>query len=367
MKDPRQDPPDTDEIAGLRARIGEVNRGMLGLLNQRAELVLKIREAKERMGLPLFAPEREQEMLDALLRDNPGPFSDSTLRHLFVEIFRASLDLMQVQASRGLQVSRRPGLPDVVIQAAGATLGGPVPVIVAGPCAVESEEQVEEVAAALSKMGVRFLRAGAWKPRTSPYEFQGLGVEGARYLAAAGRRHGMATVTEVVDARSAEDAAALVDILQVGTRNMSNFELLKTVAGLGRPVLLKRGFAATIEEYLKAAEYVAAAGNDQVILCERGIRTFERATRFTLDVSAVPILRQESRLPVLVDVSHAAGRRDLLPALARAALAAGASGVMVEVHPRPDLALSDARQQLDFAAFASLLQAVQPFLSGPCR
>jgi len=353
-----------DPIAALRERVGEINRGMLGLISERAALVLEIRAAKERLGLPLFSPEREQEMLEELIRANPGPFTDATVRHLFLEIFRASLDLMQNEGRQALRVSRRPGAPDVVIEAGGHVLGGPWPAIIAGPCAVETEDQVEETAAALSQRGVRFLRAGAWKPRTSPYEFQGLGVEGARLLSEAGRRHGMATVTEVVDSRSAEAAAPLVDILQIGTRNMSNFELLKTVAGLGRPILLKRGFAATLEEYLQAAEYVAAAGNERLILCERGIRTFERATRFTLDVSAVPILRQESRLPVVVDVSHAAGRRDLLPALARASLAAGASGVMIEVHPRPQLALSDARQQLDFAGFDALLQAIRPFL-GP--
>lgn len=355
----------TEEVTNLREQIGAVNRELLDLFSLRATLVERMREVKGRLGMPLFNPEREQEMLDALVAANPGPFPEATVRHLFLEVFKASLDLMQRAGRAELRVARGPGAPDVVIEAAGAVLGGPMPVLVAGPCAVEDEAQMEEVAAALAQRGVRFLRAGAWKPRTSPYDFQGLGVEGARMLSEAGRRHGMATVTEVVDARTAEQAAPLVDILQVGSRNMSSYELLKAVAGLGRPILLKRGFAATVEEYLQAAEYLAAAGNDRIILCERGIRTFERATRFTLDLSAVPILRQESRLPVLVDVSHAAGRRDLLPSLARAALAAGASGVMVEVHPRPQMARSDAHQQLDLAGFDGFLEAVRPFLVSP--
>jgi 3-deoxy-7-phosphoheptulonate synthase / chorismate mutase len=351
-----------DEIEGLRRAIGEVNGEMLRLLGRRGQLVQRVCEAKRRAGLHLFDPDRERAMLDELVSANPGPFPDRTVRHVFRQVFQASLDLMENESREALRVSRRVGEPDLVIDAGVAKVGGAVPIIVAGPCAVEDAGQMETVAAALAARGVRLMRAGAWKPRSSPYDFQGLGVEGCRLLASAGRRHGMATVTEVVDARSADEAAALVDVLQVGSRNMSNYELLKEVGRLGRPVLLKRGLSATVEEFLLAAEYVAAAGNDRIILCERGIRTFERATRFTLDVSAVPLLLHETRLPVLVDVSHAAGRRDILAPLARAALAAGAQGVMVEVHPRPEVARSDAQQQLDLPAFDAFLAAVAPLL-----
>jgi len=184
-----------------------------------------------------------------------------------------------------------------------------------------------------------------------------------RLLEETGRRHGLSTVSEVMDTRTVALMASHVDVLQVGSRNMANYELLKEVAGTGKPVLLKRGFAATLDEFLQAAEYLAAAGNENVILCERGIRSFGRDTRFTLDISAVPLLRGKSRLPVIVDVSHAAGRRDVIPALARSALAAGAHGVMVEVHPNPPLARSDSQQQLDLVQFETLLESLKPFLS----
>jgi 3-deoxy-7-phosphoheptulonate synthase/chorismate mutase len=227
---------------------------------------------------------------------------------------------------------------------------------------VEDAEQMEIVAAGLARLGVGFLRGGAFKPRTSPYAFQGLGETGLRILAEAGKRHGLATVTEVVDTRTLDLVARYADVLQIGSRNMANYELLKAVAVSGKPVLLKRGFSATLDELLQAAEYLVDGGNDQVILCERGIRTFSRETRATLDISAIPLLREMCRLPVVVDVSHAAGRRDILPSLARASLAAGAHGVMVEVHPNPVLARSDAQQQLDLQQFERLLDALRPEL-----
>jgi 3-deoxy-7-phosphoheptulonate synthase/chorismate mutase len=205
---------------------------------------------------------------------------------------------------------------------------------------------------------VKVLRGGAEKPRTSPYAFQGLGPKGYAMLARAAKANGMVTASEVMDAASIP-AAEAIDILQIGARNMSNFRLLEAVARTGKPVLLKRGPAATVEEFLLAAEYLIA-GTDRILLCERGIRTFERWTRNTLDISAIPLLRLHSHLPVLADVSHAAGRTDILAPLARAALAAGAHGIMVEVHPAPAFALSDHAQQLDLPAFAEFLKAVRP-------
>jgi 3-deoxy-7-phosphoheptulonate synthase len=202
---------------------------------------------------------------------------------------------------------------------------------------------------------VRFLRGGAFKPRSSPYAFQGLGEEGLRILQAVCRRHGMLGVTEVMDTRAVGIVAEHADVLQVGARNMSNFDLLREVGRTRRPVLLKRGMAATVDELLWAAEYVVLQGNEQVVLCERGIRTFETATRNTLDIAAIPLLRQRSYLPVIADVSHAAGRKDILAALARAALAAGAQGLMVEMHPEPRTARSDAQQQLSPAEFTAFL------------
>lgn len=229
------------------------------------------------------------------------------------------------------------------------------PVIIAGPCSVESEEQIHAAAHAVKAAGATALRGGAFKPRTSPRSFQGLGAEGLRLLAEAGRAAGMPVVTEVMDAADLDLVAGYADVLQIGSRNMQNFSLLKQVGRVGKPVMLKRGLAATLSEWLSAAEYITVTGNDQVILCERGIRTFETHTRNTLDLSAAVAARNLSGFPVIVDPSHAAGRRDLIPALSMAALAAGADGLMIEVHPNPAAALSDADQQLDFPAFRDLM------------
>jgi 3-deoxy-7-phosphoheptulonate synthase/chorismate mutase len=354
---------DPGELERLRHRTSEINRKILDLLNERASMLPAIQEVKARLRLEGYSPAREQEMLEELITANPGPFPDDAVRQVFKEVFRAFLGLMETEKNTDLRVSRHSNLPDILVRVGDRTIGGGTPVIIAGPCSVESEEQLEEVAAALAAMGVGFLRGGAFKPRTSPYAFQGLGVKGLHLLAAAGKRHGMAVVTEAVDTRTVHVIAEHADVVQVGSRNMANYELLKAVAACGRPVLLKRGFAATLDEFVQAAEYIAAGGNEQIILCERGIRTFEQETRFTLDISAVPLLQGMTRLPIIVDVSHSAGRRDILSSLARASLAAGANGVMIEVHPNPAIARSDNQQQLDIAQFRALLAQLQRFLA----
>ncbi len=234
-------------------------------------------------------------------------------------------------------------------------IGGDEVVVMAGPCAVESKEQLIETANAVAAAGARMLRGGAYKPRSSPYSFQGLEEEGLKLLAAAREATGLPFVTEVVGPEDAELVASYADCLQVGARNMQNFRLLSAVGRQPKPVLLKRGMMATIEELLLAAEYVVAAGNPRVILCERGIRTFERATRNTLDLAAVPVLRERTHLPIIVDPSHAAGRREWVPALSLAALAAGADGIIVETHPDPERAWSDGRQSLTLPGFARMM------------
>ncbi|MBI5524250.1 MAG: 3-deoxy-7-phosphoheptulonate synthase [Desulfarculus sp.] len=235
------------------------------------------------------------------------------------------------------------------------TIGNGQLVVMAGPCAVESREGYLEVARALAPLGAGVLRGGAFKPRTSPYSFRGLGEEGLKIMAEAREITGLPVVTEVLRASDVPLVAKYADVLQIGARNMQNFALLEAVGDVDRPVLLKRGMMATIKELLLSAEYILARGNWQVILCERGIRTFETETRNTLDISAVPVLKQHTHLPVVVDPSHAAGKRELVPALACAAVAAGADGVIVEVHPQPDKALSDGRQSLTVPAFAQLM------------
>ena len=241
----------------------------------------------------------------------------------------------------------------------GRRIGGEHFALIAGPCTVESREQVLETARIVKDAGAAMFRGGAYKPRTSPYAFQGLGQEGLRLLAEAKERYGMPIVTELMDVRDLEAVLEVADVLQIGARNMQNYTLLSEVGRSGCPVLLKRGFSATLEELLMAAEYILKEGNEKVILCERGIRTFETAYRFTLDLMAVPVLKQLSHLPVVVDPSHAAGRRDLVQPLSLAAAAAGADGIIVEVHPNPEEAICDGPQALhadEFAEYAGLVE-----------
>lgn len=233
--------------------------------------------------------------------------------------------------------------------------------VMAGPCAVESFSQLLETAFAVKKAGARILRGGAFKPRTSPYSFQGLETEGLKYMKEARDATGLSVICEMTSPRAIEEAVKYVDLLQIGARNMQNFELLKEAGKTGLPVLLKRGLAATIDEWLNASEYIMSEGNPNVILCERGIRTFESATRNTLDLSAVPVLRQKTHLPVIVDPSHATGVRAYVAPMAKAAVAAGADGLMIEVHPCPEKALSDGPQSLTFREFESLMADLAPY------
>jgi 3-deoxy-7-phosphoheptulonate synthase len=251
--------------------------------------------------------------------------------------------------------------------ARGTVFGGPEIVVAAGPCSVEGRDMLLESAHAVHSAGARMLRGGAFKPRTSPYAFQGLGVEGLELLAAARADSGLPVVSEVLDPRQVELVAEHVDMLQIGARNMQNFALLAEAGRVRRPVLLKRGLSATVAELLLAAEHIMARGNGQVVLCERGIRTFETATRNTLDVAAVAVLKRETHLPVIVDPSHAAGRADLVAPLAFAAIAAGADGLIVETHPNPAAARSDGDQSLTLPAFASLMRQLRPFVAAAGR
>lgn len=235
--------------------------------------------------------------------------------------------------------------------------------VMAGPCAVESEEQLMRIAAEVARRGAQFLRGGAYKPRTSPYSFQGLEEEGLRYMARAGREFGLCTVCEIIDEASLAAASRYVDMVQIGARNMQNFHLLREAGRSGMPVLLKRGLAATIDEWLNAAEYIISEGNPNVVLCERGIRTYETATRNTLDLSAVCVVKEKSHLPIIVDPSHAAGVYSYVPPLSKAAVACGADGLIIEVHHDPEHALSDGPQSLRFDTFERLMDDLAGYLS----
>ncbi|MGB8966521.1 MAG: 3-deoxy-7-phosphoheptulonate synthase [Candidatus Cybelea sp.] len=250
--------------------------------------------------------------------------------------------------------------PTVVRLKSGATFGGDEIAICAGPCGVESSEQLEEAARAVAEAGANVLRGGAYKPRTSPYSFQGLGEEALKMLRDAGDRHGLGVVTEVMDPRDVEKVTQYADMLQIGTRNMQNFPLLREVGASRIPVLLKRGLSATVQEWLLAAEYVLLGGNESLVLCERGVRSFDVATRNLLDIAVVPLLEELTHLPVVVDPSHAMGIARLVPPVAVASIAAGADGLLIEVHPDPPNALSDGAQSLDCAAFAALMRRLAP-------
>jgi 3-deoxy-7-phosphoheptulonate synthase len=321
-------------------------------LRDKAQLVAWI----EACGLRVHLDRSEQHEWIGILGDGAEGLAAELRAHPAVQELRA-LETPYALASRAFRP--RPS----VVRVGSVELGGPEAIVMAGPCAVESAEQVFATARAVAAAGARVLRGGAFKPRTSPYSFQGLGRDGLELLAAAGREHGLPVVTEVVAPEDVELVAEHADLLQIGARNMQNFRLLERVGAAQRPVLLKRGLVATLEELLLAAEYVLAAGNPDVILCERGIRTFGRETRNTLDLAAIPLLKEKTHLPVIADPSHGTGVRALVPALAKAALAAGADGLLIEVHPDPATALSDGPQSLTFEGFERLMRELRPLAS----
>lgn len=350
-----------NDITQLRDQMDRVNLDLLNLINERAKLVKQIGEIKQEQSMKRFDPVRERDMLDKIIKHNEGPFETGTIEHLFKEIFKAGLELLEDDDSKGLLVSRQKQPEDTIIEIKGEKIGNGESHYIMGPCAVESYEQVAEVAQAVKENGIKFLRGGAFKPRTSPYDFQGLGIEGLKILKQIADEYQLAVVSEIVNPAHMNEAVNYLDVIQIGARNMQNFELLKAAGDVDKPIILKRGMSATISEFINAAEYIMSRGNGNIILCERGIRTFEKATRNTLDISAVPILKQETHLPVIVDVTHSTGRRDLLIPTAKAALAIGADGIMAEVHPDPAVALSDSAQQMDIPMFEEFLSALSDY------
>jgi len=269
-------------------------------------------------------------------------------------------DQMGLYVSNSLKHVLRDEGKDTIVDVKGIEIGGEGVIVIAGPCSVESRAQILETARAVAKAGGHMLRGGAFKPRTSPYSFQGLQEEGLRLLAEARDETGLPIVTEVLSPGSVDLVARYADVLQIGARNMYNYPLLQAVGGMKKPILLKRGFSSTVNEWLNAAEYIMDGGNGDVILCERGIRTFETITRFTLDLAAVPIVKVLTHLPVVIDPSHGTGRKSLIPAMSKAAIAAGADGLLLEVHPDPDNALSDGPQSLRPDEFRALMQELKP-------
>ncbi|MEI1801889.1 bifunctional 3-deoxy-7-phosphoheptulonate synthase/chorismate mutase [Staphylococcus aureus] len=351
----------SNKLESYRSEIVSLNHQILDLLSKRGELAQKIGEEKLKQGTRIYDPQREKEMLNDLIDSNKGPFNDNTIKQLFKEIFKASTDLQKSENEKHLYVSRKLKPEDTIVTFDnGGIIGDGNKSFVFGPCSVESFEQVEAVAKNLHAKGEKFIRGGAFKPRTSPYDFQGLGVEGLKILKQIKDKYDLNVVSEIVNPNDFEVADEYLDVFQIGARNMQNFELLKEAGRTKKPILLKRGLSATIEEFVYAAEYIASQGNQNIILCERGIRTYEKATRNTLDISAVPILKQGTHLPVMIDVTHSTGRKDIMLPTAKAALAVGADGVMAEVHPDPSVALSDAGQQMDLDEFQAFYDELKP-------
>ncbi len=350
-----------NELEVLRNKVDEINLQILRLLNERAVVVKEIGQQKNIQGTKRFDPVRERQALDMIAANNEGPFETSTLQHIFKTIFQASLELQEEDNRKALLVSRKKKQENTIVDVKGELLGNGTQTFVMGPCAVESYEQVRAVAQAMKEQGLKLMRGGAFKPRTSPYDFQGLGVEGLKILRQVADEFDLAIISEILNPNDIEMSLEYVDVIQIGARNAQNFDLLREAGKVNKPVLLKRGLAGTIEEFINSAEYIISQGNDQIILCERGIRTYEKATRNTLDISAVPILKKETHLPVVVDVTHSTGRKDLLLPTAKAALAIGADAVMAEVHPDPAVALSDAAQQMNIPEFHKFMAEVKGF------
>jgi 3-deoxy-7-phosphoheptulonate synthase len=314
----------------------------------------------ESLGFQVHLSQGEERTIIGVIGDERPLDKDSLGRMQGVE--------RVVPILRPFKLASRDFQPDnTVFQLNGHSIGGQRVIIMAGPCAVENREQILETAHAVKEAGAHLLRGGAFKPRTSPYSFQGLGEEGLRYLAEARETTGLAVVTEVMAPDQVPLVAHYADVLQIGTRNMQNYALLHAVGESGKPVLLKRGMMSTIEELLMSAEYILSHGNRQVMLCERGIRTFETYTRNTLDINAVPVLKELTHLPVVVDPSHATGKWHLVNATSKAAIAAGADGLIIEVHPNPELAVSDGAQSLRPARFAELMVQLKPVAEAVCR
>ena len=352
-----------EALQELRAQIDVINLRILELLNERARIASDIGRVQLELGTSFYDPQREAQMLQALELANNGPFSNDTIKALFREIFRATLALEEKEARTKILVQRKTEADKTVVTMPdGTQIGNSHFQVIAGSCAVESFDQMDIVGAALAERGVKIMRGMAYKPRTSPYDFQGLGEPGLQIARQVANKYGMYVTSEIMDQSQIAMMSEYVDIFWVGARNMQNSFLLRALGQVKQPVILKRGLAATLEEWMYAAEYIVSSGNPNVILMERGIRTFETVTRNTCDIVAVPVLNELTHLPVVIDPSHATGKRSLVPALSRAAVAIGADGLILEVHPCPEKAVSDGAQSLTIDQFTKMMKDLGPYL-----
>ncbi len=350
----------SEKLNDIRLKIDDINFQILKLLNERTKQVREIKDLKDEKRQDYFDCSREEEMIEMVLKNNDGLLPNECVKEIFINIFQATLRYMGLNKEQELLISRNKVEQFHSIQSM-FDISDSTPIIIAGPCAIENRKYLEEVAELLVKNKVRFMRGGAFKPRTSPYDFQGLGEKGLKMLYEVGKKYNLFTVAEIVDPRDIEKFKEYVDIIQIGARNMQNYELLKEVGRMDKPVLLKRGMNAKIQELMYAAEYIALQGNRKLIVCERGIRTFETKTRNTLDISSIPIIKKETKLPIIADLSHSLGRKDIVNSIAKGVLATGADGIMVELHPYPEKALSDSKQQLNQKEFNDFMSVINGF------
>ncbi|NSW92094.1 MAG: bifunctional 3-deoxy-7-phosphoheptulonate synthase/chorismate mutase [Firmicutes bacterium] len=341
----------------INDRINEAIERLLTILNLYTLLLFEIKKDNSKNHQLCSS----KELVTQLLKKNKGPLTDEVVMKVFNEIFNVISKFVGICEEKNLLVGAS-GISEVnMFNSINEMFNFKInkPIVIAGPCAIENYNYLDEVAQVLSKKSIKFIRGGAYKPRTSPYDFQGIKEEGLKILYEVSKKYDLISTTEVVDTRYVEIVSKYTDILQVGARNMQNYELLKEVGRTHKPVILKRGMSASIKEFIYAAEYIALQGSRNIILCERGIRTFETSTRNTLDISSIPIIKNETCLPIIVDLSHSLGRKDIIVPIAKSVLAAEADGIMVEVHPNPELALSDKRQQLNIDEFTKLLDELR--------
>ncbi|HOV26932.1 MAG TPA: bifunctional 3-deoxy-7-phosphoheptulonate synthase/chorismate mutase [Pseudobacteroides sp.] len=332
----------------------EVNRHILGLVEEQTHLLHEMLLREDRNKIRDLIQEK---FIGKIMEVHNGSLPAELIKEIFINMYNLELKYLDEKEERKLLVSSNNNVKFLDINEMFG-LGYVNPTIIGGPCAIESTESLEKVAVMLQSLNIKFIRAGAFKPRTSPYDFQGLGEEGLKILREVSDKYSLYAVTEVMDTRAVDIVDKYTDVFQIGARNMQNFELLKEVGRYNKPVILKRGMSSTINELIYASEYIALQGSRKIIICERGIRTFENKTRNTLDISSIPIIKIETKLPVIVDLSHSLGRKDIILQIAKAALAVGADGIMVEVHPNPQTALSDSNQQLNLLEFKNLINGL---------
>ncbi len=342
----------------LRNKIDKIDDQLLNLIQKRFEIVDEVRKYKQENNISITDKNREKQILSRLAENYEGILSKDEVVEIFAKIIGISKHVQERLSNIDYHYEKKYENHKTIIDINGEKIGDSFSYMF-GPCSIESEEQMEVIAKSIKELGLKFIRGGAFKPRTSPYDFQGLGIDGLKLMKKIADKYDLLVVSEVMESTDLDEALKYIDIVQVGARNMQNFSFLKKLGKVDKPVLLKRGLSATINEFLNASEYILQGGNKNVILCDRGIRTFENKTRNSLDIAGIAVIKRSTHLPVIVDISHAAGRADIIPELAAAVKALGVDGLMCEVHPEPYNALSDSNQQITPSQMKAVFEKIR--------